>query len=204
MEGFSFQIVDKTDNEVKFNIFQKGGKLDFKSVFELWAVDSEFVKFYWESLLDISFTAFYWEHPAITNESLSKPYECSIIKSTPLETLSANESAFKDYLYKQEPIHDFENLGKDARLVVPSKKSNQEIYSHFGKFLRHAEYEQVLALFNRIGSVIMPEIANKQCVWLNTAGLGVIWLHVRMDTKPKYYKSQDYKDPHYLRLTKHE
>jgi hypothetical protein len=30
-------------------------------------------------------------------------------------------------------------------------------------------------------------------VWLSTSGLGVYWLHVRLDTHPKYYQYQPYK-----------
>ena len=29
--------------------------------------------------------------------------------------------------------------------------------------------------------------------WLSTAGMGVYWLHVRVDSRPKYYRYQGYK-----------
>jgi len=29
--------------------------------------------------------------------------------------------------------------------------------------------------------------------WLSTAGLGVYWLHLRLDSRPKYYRYQPYK-----------
>ncbi|MGB1216866.1 MAG: DUF6940 family protein [Saprospiraceae bacterium] len=31
-------------------------------------------------------------------------------------------------------------------------------------------------------------------MWLSTAGLGVYWLHIRMDNRPKYYKHKAYKE----------
>lgn len=30
-------------------------------------------------------------------------------------------------------------------------------------------------------------------IWLSTSGLGVYWLHVRLDTRPKYYNHDEYK-----------
>lgn len=30
-------------------------------------------------------------------------------------------------------------------------------------------------------------------VWLNTAGGGVPWLHIRLDDQPKYYRYQAYR-----------
>ena len=30
-------------------------------------------------------------------------------------------------------------------------------------------------------------------LWLSTCGTGVYWLHVRLDSRPKYYSYQEYK-----------
>lgn len=32
-------------------------------------------------------------------------------------------------------------------------------------------------------------------IWLNTAGGGVAWLHIRLDHRPKYYRYLPYKKP---------
>jgi hypothetical protein len=29
-------------------------------------------------------------------------------------------------------------------------------------------------------------------MWLSTSGLGVAWLHIRLDSTPKYYQHQPY------------
>jgi len=34
-------------------------------------------------------------------------------------------------------------------------------------------------------------------LWLSTAGLGVSWLHVRLDTRPKYYRHRVYASTQY-------
>lgn len=67
-----------------------------------------------------------------------------------------------------------------------------------GKFIRFAEKEQIIEVFKRVGKSILEEIESQKLIWLNTAGLGVIWLHIRMDTRPKYYKTKRYKEPDFL------
>jgi len=32
-------------------------------------------------------------------------------------------------------------------------------------------------------------------LWISTAGMGVNWLHVRLDSRPKYYRHAPYKTP---------
>ena len=32
-------------------------------------------------------------------------------------------------------------------------------------------------------------------LWLSTSGLGVAWLHLRLDHEPKYYQYAPYRDP---------
>lgn len=32
-------------------------------------------------------------------------------------------------------------------------------------------------------------------LWVSTSGLGVSWLHVRLDSRPKYYTYAPYKQP---------
>lgn len=90
------------------------------------------------------------------------------------------------------------NIGKDARLVVPTKQTDKEIYNHLGKFLRLATHTQIVETFKCVGMAILEEIEKQKLIWLNTAGLGVVWLHIRMDTQPKYYHTQVYKEPDFL------
>lgn len=66
------------------------------------------------------------------------------------------------------------------------------------KFLKYGEQKQINEVFKRVGESILEEIESQKMIWLNTAGLGVIWLHVRMDIRPKYYKTKRYKEPEFL------
>ncbi|MBX3248007.1 MAG: hypothetical protein KF901_12575 [Myxococcales bacterium] len=53
---------------------------------------------------------------------------------------------------------------------------------------------QVDALFAAVGAALCELRARTAAtVWLSTAGLGVDWLHVRLDARPKYYRHAPYK-----------
>ena len=197
-QEFNIEIKGQNENTVRFRLKNGEQNLSFEDVFELWASNPKFVEFYKYELIKLNYEAFYWEHPAIKKEFLKKKYECILQRSRPLENLPINESAFKDYIHLNEQAADFMNLGKNARLVVPTKKTDKEIYNHMSKFIRLAEQEQIIEVFKRVGNSILEEIESKKLIWLNTAGLGVIWLHIRMDTRPKYYKTARYKEPDFL------
>lgn len=197
-QKFSIEIKGQNENTIRFRLKKGEQNLSFKEVFELWVNNSDFVEFYKDELLKLNYEAFYWEHPAVKKEFLEKKYECILQRSRPLEDLPINENAFKDYIYLNEQATDFMNLGKNARLVVPTKKTEKEIYNHLGKFIRLAKNKQILELFKSVGTSIIEEIEEGKLIWLNTAGLGVIWLHIRMDTRPKYYKTKRYKEPDFL------
>ena len=199
---YNIEIKGKNENTVRFRLKKGDQNLSFEEVFELWRSNSEFIEFYISELMKLNYEAFYWEHPAIKKEFLGKKYECILQRSKPLEHLSSNESAFKEFIHSTDQVVDFMNLGKNARLVVPTKRTDKEIYNHLGKFIRFAENKQIIEVFKRVGTTVIEEIEKQKLVWLNTAGLGVIWLHIRLDTRPKYYKTKRYKEPDFLNTIK--
>ena len=38
----------------------------------------------------------------------------------------------------------------------------------------------------------ISHFSENQPMWLSTCGTGVYWLHVRLDTRPKYYSYDEY------------
>lgn len=196
--NYTVEIIAKNEDKIRFKIKNEEHFLTFNEVFNLWESNPNFIQFYVSELRNMGLDAFYWEHPALKTIFLENNYECIIQRSIPLETKEINENAFSDYIYKNEQVVDFMNLGKNARLVIPTKQSEKSIYNHLGKFINYATEEQIIAVFQRVGQKIKEEIEKKETIWLNTAGLGIIWLHIRLDTKPKYYKTKQYKDEVFL------
>lgn len=95
----------------------------------------------------------------------------------------------------------FTNLGGDARLIapVPPKLSDDSLlnpYSHLAKFVRDAPSRQVKQLWVKVGTEFLNslESASSETIWLSTSGLGVAWLHFRLDSSPKYYEYEPFSE----------
>ena len=61
--------------------------------------------------------------------------------------------------------------------------------------MRKATDDQLKGFWKAVADNFIEEIKRKsrQNVWLSTAGDGVAWLHIRMDTRQKYYHYLTYK-----------
>jgi hypothetical protein len=84
----------------------------------------------------------------------------------------------------------FDNLGGDATLVAPCPDSTGN-FAHLGSFTATASAERQDALWQAVGEALASRIGPRP-VWLSTAGHGVAWLHVRLDSRPKYYRHAPY------------
>ena len=79
-------------------------------------------------------------------------------------------------------------------------------YPHVAAFARFAPRAQVAALWRAVGAASLARLGlsggvvprgalgeSSGPLWLSTSGLGVNWLHVRLDKAPKYYSFQPFK-----------
>lgn len=96
-------------------------------------------------------------------------------------------------------IAAFPNLSGDSILIVPkglTLLSNYQCYLDIGTFTKSCPYAQQDALWQYVGQYITRAIEVRDpndVLWLNTHGLGVPWIHIRLDQKPKYYAFEYYK-----------
>lgn len=91
----------------------------------------------------------------------------------------------------------FPNLSGDGLMIVPCPTIEEDIYGHLASVLRHAPEDQIIALWKEVGARARQSL-NDRPKWLNTAGGGVAWLHVRLDSRPKYYHYTPYRDVNYV------
>ncbi|MCU0447112.1 MAG: hypothetical protein MUE85_19630 [Microscillaceae bacterium] len=77
-------------------------------------------------------------------------------------------------------------------MLAPCPRSEQQNYTHLARFVRQAPDYQRHQLWQTLALALEQRI-NAQPTWLSTAGLGVYWLHIRLDKIPKYYHFQPYK-----------
>jgi len=178
-----------------YQIWQEERKLTFREVFTLWREDNPFRLFYNQLIADSPFSAFYWEHPCLTQDLLGEDYEFVLVNSSALALIHNDPTPFKEKFVKDQLAIRFANLRADAELVAPTPQGKKlEAFTHLANFVRQAETDQQAAFWELVGTTAV-ELISEEARWLSTSGLGVHWLHVRFDSRPKYYTHRPYAKP---------
>jgi hypothetical protein len=176
-----------------WSLFDDGGRPHTRGdVFSLWAASKPFRQFWSARLRDVGFDAYCWECPATTANSLSQPFECVFVSSPLLAQLPPDPQPFSEYFGGSCEVATFESLGKDALLIAPCPAGIEANFSHLASFVATASEGRQDALWLAVGQAFERRISTRP-LWLSTAGLGVAWLHVRLDTRPKYYRHAVYR-----------
>lgn len=177
------------------SITDGGLSLSVGEAIVLWRDDAAFRELFISALAGTRYPAFFWEMPPLTQASLASPFECALIRSNALVRMRADDSDFAEYLIGPDAVAVFPNLGGDALLIAPRKIAVAECYGHTAAFLRSAPREQQHALFQTLALEIGDKLAaSPERFWVSTSGLGVPWVHVRLDSYPKYYQHRPYRD----------
>jgi hypothetical protein len=140
------------------------------------------------------YPAFAWEMPALAAETAERAAAFAIVDSPQLARVTPDPAPFAAQLAAGARVATFANLGGDAVLVVPSPAAAPGA-AHLAAFVRGAPADVVDELWAAVGRAIAARRAARPApVWVSTAGLGVHWLHVRLDDRPKYYRHRPYTD----------
>lgn len=170
-----------------------GHALAMADVIAGWRDDAAFRDFFIAELAATRWPGFFWEMPPLESAVLSRPFECALIRSDALARMRADDRDFAMHLRGPETISVFPNLSGDAFLIAPRRIANVECYGHIAVFLRDAPREQQHALFRTLAREIEVRLAALPVrFWVSTSGLGVPWVHVRLDSYPKYYQHLQY------------
>ena len=169
--------------------------MSFSEVIAGWRGNAPFRAFFLAELARARHPAIYWEMPPVVPGGLGRAYECVLLDAGPLERISADPSAFLGKLGEaQGSVGAFANLGGDALLVVPKPVADIQGYGHLGAFLRAAPEGQQHDLLTTLAATVEDRLhQDPRPLWVSTAGLGVAWLHIRLDARPKYYKHAAYR-----------
>ena len=179
---------------MRIEIFLQDTQLSFGDLFNLLENSTDFACWFGETLASFDFEAFFWELPSLTTGTLGNDAEFVIIDSAPLSRLRPDPVPFASQFALQQgaDVITFPNLGGDALLIVPIQIGSVDSYPHLATFLRTAPRSQVSSLW-QVAARAVRESLSSTPRWLSTAGLGVSWLHLRLDTHPKYYSFSPYK-----------
>jgi hypothetical protein len=177
----------------RIELLTSGTRLTFADVLASWQNDRDFRSFFTALLARAAYSAYRWETPPVTRSTTKRAFEFVLLDCPGLDRMP-DANAFASYFHGSAPsdsVVTFSNLGKDAVLVVPKPATKATAYGHLAAFVRAAPEEQQHELWAAVSNAMQSRI-NDQPVWLSTAGMGVSWLHVRLDDRPKYYGHRPY------------
>ena len=183
----------------KYLIFSDRKQLTYQEVIELWQGNNDFCLFFNSLLADSYFSAYFWETPPITLSTVDRTFfEFVLIDNPRFLKLNPNPQPFKKYFTSasKQTVITFPNLRKDATLVVPCPDLENSVYTHIANFVRQASSFQQQQLWQTVGETITKNLT-RQPMWVSTSGLGVYWLHIRLDSYPKYYIFKPYKEENF-------
>lgn len=176
----------------KYWILRKNERLTYKNALQLLRDEREFRDIFIEVMRQSTFKAYLWETPAFSSVE-DQPFEFVLIHNASLENFTPNSSSFKEHFTKSDKTIVCKNLRKDALLIIPyPREKDQNCYTHMANFMRFAPDDQIHELLQQTAISVL-DYDTFLPIWLSTSGLAVPWLHVRVDTKPKYYRYQPYK-----------
>lgn len=181
------------NNLTKYKIRQNNTIITFQNAIELLKNDNEFILFFNELLRTSPCEAYFWEVKPVNINALQDEFEFVLVNSSTLLKIKADSSAFAKHFTGNKYTTSFSNLGGDSKLIVPVGITEAENYSHIAKFVRNAPQEQIIAFWNLVGNEYSKAMSH-DTKWLSTSGLGIHWLHVRIDSYPKYYNYQPYRE----------
>lgn len=179
---------------VGLRIGQGGEPLAFTAAIAALGTSAGFRKFFCDALAQMPFEAFRWETPPVCRSNADRPFECVVLESPDLVRPPEPGAFAAQFGKRRAPeVLGFPNLGNDAFMVVPCPGEPLSAYAHLGAFVRRAPDAQRDRLWQVVGETLDARLGTAP-LWLNTAGAGVAWLHVRLDSRPKYYGYAPYRN----------
>ena len=195
MSRFQSTVAPLHQNRIlRIQIKEKGHLLTHQTAIDYWINNESFREFFCSPFTDASFDWYVWEMPPLIRGNLDSPFECVLVQIPP-RPRRPDRRSFSSYFAPEGDDHGvvtFENLGRDALLVVPSPINPEDEYIELAHFLAEASEEQVHALWRVLGQSILKRLSDRP-LWVSVAGGGVAWLHVRLDSFPKYYRHTAYR-----------
>ena len=184
-------VTELFPNTLEFKLFKNEHPLSFRDTLEFWQEDQSFVDYFNQLLVESPFEAFLFETPPMNSFSLEHPFEFVLLESSSLARVKPDQFTYRSYFQGTKTV-SFPNRSGDAMLVVPSPLDPSSNYAHLANFVRLAPPDQIVDFWKKVGTEYEKAI-NENYLWLSTHGLGVFWVHMRIDTYPKYYHHRPYK-----------
>jgi len=135
----------------------------------------------------------FWECVPTSRDLADQPFRFVTVDSPAVAALRPDPRPFQRFLGDADKVVTFDNLGRNAVLVAPAGAVPGGC-AHLASWCRTAPVEEQHAFWEAVGRAVQCWWEETDApVWVSTSGLGVSWLHVRLDQRPKYYTHGPYR-----------
>jgi len=191
---WTLQSAELSGGVLELHIQQDGVRIGYGQFINMLRERRSFRAFFDHALSSAPFESMFWEMPSVTRATLDRAFCCVLLNAPALNAARPDPQAFSAELRGTGPggVGVFPNLGGDALLVVPAARADDAAYPHLAAFVRKAPAGQRDVFWAAVGEAVQSRLGERP-LWLSTSGLGIAWLHVRLDTMPKYYVHDPYR-----------
>jgi len=213
---FTLKECPRSRNCYQLSLYQDSVPLTFGQFFSALISRDEnagLVTTFRDTLLSLPSPAIFFEMPPLTYSNYNTlPFEAVLLESPELRSSEPDFSAFRDKFSEaasedneSQRIVSFKSLKGDCLLISPCpvklvSTDTQTVdafvdFSHLLAFHKNADIGLIQTLWRTTAMQALSALEENPArpLWISTSGLGVSWLHVRLDTIPKYYKWEAYK-----------
>jgi hypothetical protein len=202
MPAWQLETIDNSGS-LRARLPCDGRPARFDDVLAAWHNDEAFCAHWCDMLAGLPMDACFWELPPLTPASERDAFECVMRRAPDLATAQPRAQPFAEHFERHadptEAAAVFASLGRDALMIAPCPRAPHAAYTHLLAFVRAAPRWQAMAIW----PILAREVASlrasgaRQPLWISTSGSGVHWLHLRLDSRPKYYQHEPYTQPSY-------
>ena len=184
---------ENVQNGQRIQLYQGKDPVSFGAYLKLLEEDQGFASWFTHLLAAADYDAFFWEHPPLSDANIDSEVEFVLLDSPALARLGPNPEPFSAHFerHREGEIVSFRSLGGDAVLLAPRPAGSLGACAHLAAFVRQASQSQIENLWRETGRAMRENLSERK-LWLSTSGLGVSWLHIRLDSYPKYYQHRPY------------
>lgn len=181
-----------TTNAIEYVVYVDDKRISFDEAMNLLSNNKSFINKFIAILRNVDFEGYFLE--IAPSDRL---FEFTLVNAPRFRNIRANPAPFRNKLKdcdKGVDVVSFMNLSGTSELLVPCPiVKDKEVYAHISNFVRYAPTEQIHSLLKEIPVQVDILRSHYNPIWVNTHGLGVYWLHLRLDSVPKYYQTRKYK-----------
>jgi len=170
-DGKIFKFIYKEENEILYE-----SKVMWKDVCNFMSKGKIFKDEFIDILKKCKFKGYMIKCNKYVND---KYFKFVIIKYDYLSYMQLDKETYKEYFKKEFNV--FPNISGDTILISPSPYDDKTDYRSIGPYFRTSTKKTLYKLLECISKNLF------EGCYLNTHGLGVSYIHIRIDLKPKYY-----------------